>query len=40
MGSMKDKSRVPLFGDCGTAIALEYDETASDIVVDFHTYGK
>ena len=40
MGSMKDKSRVPLFGDCGTAMALEYDETADDIVVDFHTYGK
>ena len=40
MGAMKDKSRVPLFGDCGTAIALEYDETAYDIVVDFHTYGK
>ena len=40
MGSMKDKSRIPLFGDCGTAIALEYDETANDIVVDFHTYGK
>ncbi len=40
MGSMKDKSRVPLFGDCGTAVALEYDETAHDIIVDFHTYGK
>jgi 3-oxoacyl-[acyl-carrier-protein] synthase-3 len=40
MGSMKDKSRVPLFGDCGTAIALEYDESADDIIVDFHTYGK
>lgn len=40
MGSMKDKSRVPLFGDGGTAMALEYDETAHDIVVDFHTYGK
>jgi 3-oxoacyl-[acyl-carrier-protein] synthase-3 len=40
MGSMKDKSRVPLFGDCGTAIALEYNETAADIIVDFHTYGK
>lgn len=40
MGSMKDKSRVPLFGDGGTALALEYDETAHDIVVDFHTYGK
>ena len=40
MGTMKDKSRVPLFGDCGSAMALEYDPTASDIVVDFHTYGK
>ena len=40
MGSMKDKSRVPLFGDCGTAIALEYDEMAHNIIVDFHTYGK
>ena len=40
MGSMKDKSRVPLFGDCGTAMALEYDPTASDIIVDFHTFGK
>ena len=40
MGSMKDKSRVPLFGDCGTALAIEYDSTASEIVVDFHTYGK
>lgn len=40
MGSMKDKSRVPLFGDCGAAIALEYDVTAPEIVVDFHTLGK
>lgn len=40
MGSMKDKSRVPLFGDCGTAVALEFDPDADDIVVDFHTYGK
>ena len=40
MGSMKDKSRVPLFGDCGTAIALEFDPEAPEIVVDFHTYGK
>lgn len=40
MGSMKDKSRVPLFGDCGTAMALEYDPTANDIVVDFNTSGK
>lgn len=40
MGSMKDKSRVPLFGDCGAAIAMEYDVTAPEIVVDFHTLGK
>lgn len=40
MGSMQDKSRVPLFGDCGTAIALEYDEKAEDIVIDFHTLGS
>ncbi len=40
MGSMKDKSRVPLFGDCGVAIALEYDVDAPEIVVDFHTLGK
>ena len=40
MGSMKDKSRVPLFGDCGTAIALEYDTAAPAITVDFHTLGK
>lgn len=40
MGSMKDKSRVPLFGDGGTAMALEYDESAHDIIIDFHTFGK
>lgn len=40
MGSLKDKSRVPLFGDCGTAMALEYDENAEDILVDFQTMGK
>ena len=40
MGSMKDKSRVPLFGDAGTALALEYDTTVEDIRIDFHTYGK
>lgn len=40
MGSMKDKSRVPLFGDCGTAMALEYDPNADDIVVDFNTLGE
>lgn len=40
MGSMKDKSRVPLFGDGGAALALEYDATAHDITIDFHTLGK
>ena len=40
MGSMKDKSRVPLFGDGGTALALEYDDSANDIIIDFHTLGK
>lgn len=40
MSSPKDKSRVPLFGDSGTAIALEYNENASDIIVDFFTLGK
>lgn len=40
MGSMKDKSRVPLFGDAGTAIALEFSPEAPEIVVDFHTFGK
>lgn len=39
MGSLKDKSRVPLFGDAGTAIALEFDPSAPEIVVDFHTFG-
>ena len=40
MGSMQDKSRVPLFGDCGTAVALEYDPTAAPIMIDFHTQGS
>jgi 3-oxoacyl-[acyl-carrier-protein] synthase-3 len=40
MGSMKDKSRAPLFGDCGSAIALEYDVLANDIIVEFSTLGK
>ena len=39
MGNPNDKSRVPLFGDCGTALALEYDTTANDIVIDFNTLG-
>lgn len=40
MGSPKDKSRMPLFGDCGTALALEYDSTAADIIIDFNTIGS
>jgi 3-oxoacyl-[acyl-carrier-protein] synthase-3 len=40
MGSMKDKSRVPLFGDGGTALALEYEEGADELIIDFHTMGK
>ena len=40
MGSPKDKSRLPLFGDCGTAVALEYDESAEDILIDMNSYGK
>lgn len=40
MGSPKDKSRVPLFGDCGTALALEYKEDAVPMVSEFKTYGK
>ena len=39
MGNPNDKSRGPLFGDCGTALALEYDPTASDIIIDFNTLG-
>lgn len=40
MGSPKDKSRGPLFGDSGTALALEFDTTASEIIVDFNTLGS
>lgn len=40
MGSMKDKSRVPLFGDSGTAMALEYDSSAEDIIIEFNTLGS
>lgn len=39
MGSPKDKSRVPLFGDSGLALALEYDEAAEDIVIEMNTMG-
>jgi len=40
MGNPKDKSRGPLFGDCGTALALEYDTTTEDIIIDFNTLGS
>jgi 3-oxoacyl-[acyl-carrier-protein] synthase-3 len=40
MGNPKDKSRGPLFGDSGTAMALEYDPTAEDIIIDFNTLGS
>lgn len=40
MGNPKDKSRGPLFGDSGTALALEYDTTAADIIIDFNTQGS
>jgi 3-oxoacyl-[acyl-carrier-protein] synthase-3 len=40
MGSKFDKSRVPLFGDAGMAMALEYDETAEDIHIEFNTLGS
>ena len=39
MGSPKDKSRGPLFGDSGTAMALEYDTEANDIVIEMNTLG-
>lgn len=40
MGNPNDKSRGPLFGDSGTALALEYDTTAEDIIIDFNTMGS
>ena len=40
MGSQQDKSRVPLFGDCGTAIALEYDENVESIRTRFYSDGS
>ena len=40
MGSYNDKSRVPLFGDAGMAMALEYDPTANDIVIEMNTLGS
>lgn len=40
MGNPMDKSRGPLFGDSGTALAMEYDPTARDIIIDFNTMGS
>lgn len=40
MGNPKDKSRGPLFGDSGTAMALEYDPSAEDIIIEFNTLGS
>ena len=40
MGSPKDKSRVPLFGDAGTAMALEFDTNAEKIAVEMNTLGS
>lgn len=40
MGSPRDKSRVPLFGDAGMAMALEYDTLAEDIIIEFNTLGS
>ena len=40
MGSPKDKSRVPLFGDCGVAMAVEFDTEAADIKIEFNTLGS
>lgn len=40
MGSYKDKSRVPLFGDAGMAMALEYDPSAEDIIIEMDTLGS
>lgn len=39
MGSVKDKSRVPLFGDGGAALALEYDPAAARIDIEMNTLG-
>lgn len=40
MGSYKDKSRVPLFGDAGMAMALEYDTAAEKIAIEMNTLGS
>lgn len=38
--SPKDKSTSLLFGDAGSAVALEYDENASDILCHYQTDGS
>lgn len=38
--SPKDKSTYPLFGDSGTATAIEFDETAEPMMFHFGTDGK
>lgn len=38
--SPQDKSRYPLFGDAGTATALEYDEKATSMKCSFYTDGS
>ena len=40
MGSPKDKSRGPLFGDSGTAMALEFNPDADEIVIEMTTMGS
>ena len=40
MGAATDKSRAPLFGDSGVAVALEFDTTASDIAIEMNTLGS
>jgi 3-oxoacyl-[acyl-carrier-protein] synthase-3 len=38
--SHKDKSAYPLFGDAGTATAIEYSENGNEMVFNFGTDGK
>lgn len=38
--SSKDATTFPLFGDAGTATALEFDETATDLCFDLNTDGS
>lgn len=40
MGNSNDKSRGPLFGDSGTALALEHDTSADNIIIEFNTLGS